>query len=59
MKSEADMANSSTLETNKALVRRHCADALHDPAVCFGASHEKWGRMAQIGLVYGLYDDGG
>lgn len=28
------MANSSTLETNKALVRRHFADALQDPAVC-------------------------
>jgi hypothetical protein len=24
----------STLEANKALVRRHFADALHDPSVC-------------------------
>lgn len=34
MKREENMANLSTLETNKALVRRHFADALQDPAVC-------------------------
>lgn len=34
MKRAENTASSSTLETNKALVRRHFADALQDPAVC-------------------------